>query len=80
MGTQLATAVGKRIRKLRLGQGYSQEEFAHLCNLHRTYIGGIERGERNITLKTLQTLATALHVTPVDLLTSEKRRNVHQAP
>ena len=48
--------------------GLSQEKFAARCNLHRTYIGAIERCEENITLATLDKLAKALDVKPVELL------------
>ena len=68
MKEKLCEVVGRRVRSLREAQGFSQESFAARCNLHRTYIGGIERGERNITLETLQTIAHALNVSPVDLL------------
>lgn len=58
---------GKRIRYLRLRAGYSQEELASLCLLDRTYIGGIERGERNPSLKNILRIAEALAV-PVTAL------------
>lgn len=60
--------VGKNLRRLRNRLGVSQDEFADLAGLHRTYIGAVERGERNITLSTLQRLATALKTEPEDLL------------
>lgn len=49
----------------------SQEELADTCNLHRTYVGSVERGERNVTLSTLETLAQALSVTVLELLTKK---------
>jgi transcriptional regulator with XRE-family HTH domain len=73
MKKRLYEIVGKRIRVLREARGLSQEEFAAICNLHRTYIGGIERGERNITLETLQTIADALKVSPVELVRDSER-------
>lgn len=45
--------IGDNIRKYRMMKGWSQEEFAHECDLHRTYIGAVERGERNITILNL---------------------------
>lgn len=58
---------GARVRYLRLRIGLSQEELADRCGLDRTYIGGIERGERNPSLKNLLRLAQALEVTPASL-------------
>ena len=58
---------GKTIRELRLQKGWSQEDLADRCNLHRTYIGGIERGERNVGLMNILILAKALEVLPSDL-------------
>ena len=52
--------------------GLSQEELADRANIHRTYIGGIERGERNPTLTMIQRIATALGVTPGTLLEDEE--------
>jgi transcriptional regulator with XRE-family HTH domain len=53
---------GKKIRGLRLAAGLSQEQLASLCELDRTYIGGIERGERNPALKNIYRLARALNL------------------
>ncbi len=49
----------------------TQEEFAAHCGLHRTYIGAIERAERNVTLSTLEILASALHIPANELLKGE---------
>ena len=69
MGTEDINAiVGRNVRRLRLAAGLSQEAFAHACGLHRTYIGAVERGERNITLTTLARIARALGISPVELL------------
>ena len=54
--------VGERIRKARLAKGLSQEELAFEADLHRAYIGQIERGEKNIGVQNLQKIATALKV------------------
>ena len=56
------------VRTLRKEKGLSQEELANSCGLHRTYIGSVERGERNVTLSTLEVLSEALEVTVIDLL------------
>lgn len=60
------------LRRLRTKLGLSQEEFAERCGLHRTYIGAIERGERNVTLKTLGHIAEGLGVGPLDLLKPQR--------
>lgn len=53
---------GKNVRALRLKKGLSQEKFAEICDLHRTYIGGIERGERNVSFNNIIAIAKALGV------------------
>jgi transcriptional regulator with XRE-family HTH domain len=60
--------VARKVRQLRTKRGWSQEEFADFCGVHRTWIGSIERGEGNITLKTLDQLAKVLGVHSYDLL------------
>ncbi|MFP5271060.1 helix-turn-helix domain-containing protein [Coleofasciculus sp.] len=64
----LNQVVASNLRKLRKELGISQEELAEKCGLHRTYIGAIERSERNITLQTLERLAGSLGVSPLELL------------
>jgi transcriptional regulator with XRE-family HTH domain len=56
------------LRALRAAQGLSQEALAARSDLHRTYVGSIERCERNVSLDNVETLATALGVDVVDLL------------
>jgi transcriptional regulator with XRE-family HTH domain len=58
---------GKRVRQLRLEKGLSQEELAFRAGVHRTYLGGIERGERNPSLKNIAAIAQALDVALSDL-------------
>jgi len=65
---EIQRTLGRKIRQLRLEKGYSQESFADACNLHRTYMGSLERGERNLTLKTLVTIATTLKMSVAELL------------
>lgn len=59
---------GERVRKLRKKRGWSQEEFAHHCGLDRTYLGGIERGERNLALRNLEVIAETLGVSLSELM------------
>jgi transcriptional regulator with XRE-family HTH domain len=58
---------GSRIRQLREDRGLSQEALAERANLHRNYVGGVERGERNVGLENIVKLANALAVPPGDL-------------
>jgi transcriptional regulator with XRE-family HTH domain len=58
---------GLRVRELRLAAGLSQEQLAERAGLHRTYIGGIERGERNVAILNIVRLARALKVRPSEL-------------
>jgi transcriptional regulator with XRE-family HTH domain len=60
--------LGKHVRKLRLDRGLSQEKLAELADLHRNYVGGVERGERNIAILNIVALAHALKVKPAKLL------------
>ncbi len=59
---------GQRVRELRKEQGYSQENFAYACGLDRTYMGGIERGERNVALRNIEVIAETLGVTLAELM------------
>ncbi|MBD5529749.1 MAG: helix-turn-helix transcriptional regulator [Lachnospiraceae bacterium] len=60
--------LGENVRSLRIERQLTQEQLAELCNLHRTYIGAIERGDRNVSLNNIVKVAQALNVTPSDLL------------
>ena len=67
-------ALGQRVRELRSKRGWSQEEFADICGLHRTYMGSIERGERNLTIVSIFTVAQHLEITVSQLLSGIERR------
>jgi transcriptional regulator with XRE-family HTH domain len=74
----LTRILANNIVRLRRLKGLSQEELADVCGLHRTYVGSVERGERNATLSTLEVFADALGVSVTDLLTKgtdESRRS-----
>ena len=59
---------GDRVRTLRKESGWSQEEFADECGLDRTYVGGIERGERNLALRNIEKVAIALETSIAELM------------
>ena len=60
--------LGANVRALRIKNKLTQEQLADLCDLHRTYIGAIERGDRNISLKNIVLIAQSLNVEPAELL------------
>jgi transcriptional regulator with XRE-family HTH domain len=64
----LQRTVGRRLREIRERRGLSQEAFAEILNVHRTYMGVVERGERNLTLRSVERLAKRAGVKPLDLL------------
>ena len=68
MDGDLQRRFGINLRNERKTRHLSQEEFADLLGVHRTYIGGLERGERNVTFRTVERLAERLHVCASDLL------------
>jgi transcriptional regulator with XRE-family HTH domain len=65
---ELQRLAGRNIRAYRLARGLSQEDLADALGVHRTYMGGVERGERNLTLRSLERLAGRMGVDPVTLL------------
>jgi len=65
---------GEKIRELRRAQGLSQEELAFRAGVHRNYLGGIERGERNPALENIVALAKALAVDPSELFRFERNK------
>lgn len=59
---------GQRVRQLRIELGFSQEDFADECGLDRTYISGIERGQRNVSLQNIDVLANHLKISISQLM------------
>ena len=72
MAESVMQAFGVRVQEVRLKRGLSQERLAEICDLHRTAIGRIERGETNITLVNICKIAHGLGVPPAALLSEEK--------
>jgi len=70
-GGGLQRTIAENVRRLRKAKGLSQEELADVSGYHRTYVGGIERGEENITIAVLEALGGALGVDPHQLLLPE---------
>lgn len=60
--------LARNLRRLRAQKGISQEELADLAGLHRTYVGSVERGERNISIDNIEKLANALGVKVTDII------------
>lgn len=71
----LRVGLGRAIARLRKEAGYSQEAFALLCKVHRTYMTGIERGKHNLSLDLIERVAKGLKLEPSQLLAeAEKER------
>lgn len=68
MEGDLQRTVGRNLRAYRQEQGLSQEAFADVLGVHRTYMGGVERGERNLTLRSVERIAERLGLDPLALL------------
>ena len=69
MNDDILKKFGKRVRQLRKARGFSQQSFAAACGLDRTYIGGIERGERNVALRNIEVIARTLGLSVSELTT-----------
>ena len=72
MSEDILIKFGTKVRKEREKRDYSQEDFAELVGVHRTYIGMIERAEKNITLKNIEKIAKALNITISKILEIDK--------
>jgi transcriptional regulator with XRE-family HTH domain len=68
MEGDLQRILGRNLRAYREARGLSQEAFADVLGVHRTYMGGVERGERNLTLKSVERIAEQIDLEPLDLL------------
>lgn len=68
MSSKIRELFARRLKQLRLLKGFSQETLADLAGLHRTYVGSVERSERNISIDNMERLAKALEVDIIDLL------------
>jgi transcriptional regulator with XRE-family HTH domain len=66
--SDVAVRFGRRLREVRQGRGISQEKLAELAGLHRTYVSSVERGQRNISLLNIESLARALEVKMAELM------------
>jgi len=65
---ELQHVVGDNVRRIRVARGLSQEELAEQLGVHRTFMGAVERGERNLTLRSVERLAAGLGVDPSSLV------------
>lgn len=72
--SNLLTAFGRRVRELRTQRGLSQEQLAELTSFHRTYIGMVERGERNLSLSNIASFAKVFELSISELMNFETER------
>ena len=80
MEGELQRTLGRHLRAYRQERGYSQERFAEVLGVHRTYIGGLERGERNLTLKSVERIAAHLGLDPLALLVPKRSPTTGRRP
>ena len=76
--TDLTKTVGQRIRSYRIQRGLSQEKLAELCGCHPTYIGQLERGEKNATLESVDKIVSALNISLSKLFENLGENNADQ--
>lgn len=77
---QIQAATGAAIRRRREARGLSQEALGELCGLHRTYVGSVERGERNLSLRNIHRIAAALGLAASELIQDAERAGASGAP
>jgi len=73
-GISTRQILAQNLRRIRLEKGLSQEKLGELSRLHRTYVGSVERAERNVSIDNIEALASALEVSVVTLLGEVKRK------
>ena len=74
MEGNLQRTFGENLRAYRLARGLSQEAFADTVGVHRTYMGSVERGERNLTLRSIERIAARIEEEPLTLLRPAQRK------
>lgn len=79
MEGDLQAAFGRSLLEIRRERGLSQEALAEMLDVHRTYVGGVERGERNLTLKTVERWGELLGRDPLDMLIRGQRTRLRAA-
>lgn len=72
MEGDLQRTIGQNLRAYRLARGLSQEAFAEILGVHRTYMGSVERGERNLTLRSVERMAARIDEEPMALLRPDR--------
>ncbi|MEK3705476.1 helix-turn-helix transcriptional regulator [Paenibacillus sp. FSL R7-0198] len=75
----LSESVGRRIRELRKAKGWTQEQLAEAAGLHYSYIGGVERGVRNISLETLEKIICAFNIPAIEIFKFEESTEYRKA-
>jgi transcriptional regulator with XRE-family HTH domain len=78
MEGDLQKTVGRNLRAYRQARGLSQEAFADMVGVHRTYMGGLERGERNLTLRSVERIAERIGVDPLVLMNAKADRRLRR--
>ncbi|HEX6152103.1 MAG TPA: helix-turn-helix transcriptional regulator [Solirubrobacterales bacterium] len=73
MEGDLQRTIGQNLRAYRLARGLSQEAFAEILGVHRTYMGSVERGERNLTLRSVERIAARIEEEALTLLRPPRR-------
>jgi transcriptional regulator with XRE-family HTH domain len=66
--------IGDRIRERRIARGWTQDELGEKCELHRTFIGSVERGERNVSILNLRVIAVALRIALAELFADQSAK------